>query len=311
MAAFEEWKYRRFVNHENCALLHAHFGNSGLYWLPYTRKAALPQITTFHGFDASSKLRQPDYRKGLTGLFRNSHVVAVSDYMKKCFREEGLDTVRCHVIRYGIPSHEYPFRPRPPLGEKARKGERIRCLQVSGFGEKKGHFATLEAFAKVQSVYPNMELVFVGDGPLKEKAKEVAAKWGVGDLVHFLGAMPFREAALEMDKADLFVHHSVTARNGDKEGIPNAIMEAMMCGLPLISTRHAGIPEIIEEDRTGYLVDELDLEEYVSVWKKALFSCVSIGIEAHGYAQRELGVERQTKDILELYERILGKSQKY
>jgi glycosyltransferase involved in cell wall biosynthesis len=133
-------------------------------------------------------------------------------------------------------------------------------LAVGRFIEKKAPHITIEAFSKAHRALPGARLRMVGDGPLLDECRALAKALGVADAVAFLGAQPHAVVQEEMRRARGFVQHSVEAANGDCEGTPVAILEASASGLPVVSTRHAGIPDVVLEGETGILVDERDTD---------------------------------------------------
>jgi colanic acid/amylovoran biosynthesis glycosyltransferase len=102
------------------------------------------------------------------------------------------------------------------------------------------------------------ELVIIGDGPQRGAAEELATSLGIDDRVRFLGAVDYSRCEEELRRSHVLLLHSVTAANGDQEGLPNVLGEAMSAGLPVISTKHAGIPELVRDGETGFLVNERD-----------------------------------------------------
>jgi glycosyltransferase involved in cell wall biosynthesis len=132
-------------------------------------------------------------------------------------------------------------------------------LAVGRFTEKKAPKLTISAFAATLREYPAARLRMIGDGPLLQESIEFASQLGVSDAIAFLGAQSHEVVEAEMKSARCFVQHSVVAPSGDCEGTPVSILEAGASGLPVISTRHAGIPDVVVEGRTGFLVDERDV----------------------------------------------------
>ncbi len=149
-------------------------------------------------------------------------------------------------------------------------------LQISSLNRKKGHEYTLKAFAKFLSLQKlkKYKLILTGDGERKVSLVHLSKKLGIEDYVEFVGFVLHEEAKVLLQNADVFVHHSITAKNGNEEGIPNALIEAMAMELPILSTYHAGIPELVSDGINGYLVKEKDVDSYASRmtdiinWKK-------------------------------------------
>ena len=100
----------------------------------------------------------------------------------------------------------------------------------------------------------------VGDGPLFEQARQLIAELDLGDTVNLLGHQSHDNVIAEYKKAHIYVQHSVVAPDGDEEGLPVSITEALAAGLPVVSTRHSGIPEAVRHGETGYLVEEHDVD---------------------------------------------------
>ena len=134
-------------------------------------------------------------------------------------------------------------------------------VAVGRMVEKKAPHLTITAFARVVAECPEARLRVIGDGQLLGVCRDLAAALGIEHAVTFLGAQPHEIVEREMRQARALVQHSVTASNGDSEGTPVAVLEAGAIGLPVVSTRHAGIPDVVADGVTGFLVDERDTEE--------------------------------------------------
>jgi glycosyltransferase involved in cell wall biosynthesis len=132
-------------------------------------------------------------------------------------------------------------------------------LAVGRFVDKKAPHLTILAFRSVCDAVPEATLSMIGDGPLLEACRLQARALDLGEAVSFLGTRPHADVAAAMGSARAFVQHSIRPSHGDSEGTPVAILEAGASGLPVIATRHAGIPEAVLEDQTGWLVDEGDV----------------------------------------------------
>ena len=136
-------------------------------------------------------------------------------------------------------------------------------LAVGRFVEKKGPLHTIRAFSLIQSdgvsVEERPQLWMVGEGPLLGEAKSLVQSLVLQDCVHFLGLRTQEEIATLMRDVRGFVQHSLVASDGDSEGSPVAVMEAQLSGLPVVATRHAGIPEVVLDGESGFLVDEGDV----------------------------------------------------
>jgi glycosyltransferase involved in cell wall biosynthesis len=256
--------FERVLADEGVGLIHAHFGNFGLDLLPLAKSLGIPMLVTFHGTDASNMLRTASYLRDLPELVEYADVITVSDDMATRLAVVGVKPRRHHVHYIGVPVEDFEFIERKPLREKIKDGDTIRFCQVSGFVEKKGHRYTAEAFAQYAARHPNVELTFGGDGPLRAETESLCAQLGLRDKVRFTGAIDKPKVIQLMAEADVFLHHSVTGSDGNMEGLPTALMEAMSVGQVVVSTYHSGIPELITDGENGLLVQERDVDGYAA-----------------------------------------------
>jgi glycosyltransferase involved in cell wall biosynthesis len=125
---------------------------------------------------------------------------------------------------------------------------------------KKAPYLTILAFQKVLVKHPNLKLVMVGTGEIFEVSKHMVESLGLQEKIILPGGLPREDIIKYLEQSFLFVQHSLVANNGDSEGTPVGIIEAMAAGLPVVSTRHAGIPDVVVEDETGFLVEEGDVD---------------------------------------------------
>ena len=135
-------------------------------------------------------------------------------------------------------------------------------LAVGRMVEKKAPQVTIAAFAQAAARHPAARLEFIGHGPLLRACRAQAAAAGLAGRVVFHGRQPHAFVRARLAAADIFVQHSVTGRDGETEGMPTAIQEAMAAGAAILSTRHAGIPGTVSEGETGHLVDEFDRDGF-------------------------------------------------
>lgn len=230
-----------------------HFGHMGLRVLPVCEDAGVPLVCHFHGADMSSALRSARYVRALRETIpRFAALVCVAEYMRSELRRLGAPDEKIHVIPLGAPVDRIPPRP-PPAGEAA-----CRFIAVGRFVPKKAPLTTLRAFVDACERMPAATLTMLGEGPLWDEAKAIVAQRGLEARVQLAGPVPPARVREELARADVLVQHSVTSEDGDKEGWPISIAEAMAGALPIIATRHAGIVDQVVEGETGLLVDEHD-----------------------------------------------------
>ncbi|WP_425098208.1 glycosyltransferase [Tropicibacter sp. S64] len=226
----------------------AEFGTQALVVAKLGNDLGLPVFTYWRGTDASAALtsrqRVRSYRlmmPRLAGMF------SVSQFLLDNLARHGISHPNAHVVPSGVDIRR--FSP----GEKVPGS----FLAVGRMVEKKAPQVTLRAFAEAAKGRA-AHLTFIGDGPLLEPSKAQAEALGIAGQVTFTGALPHAEVREHLLTTEVFLQHSVTAANGNTEGLPTAIQEALACGCITLSTRHAGIPEAVEDGVNGLLVDEWD-----------------------------------------------------
>lgn len=252
---------RRFLEEHRVEVVLAEFGTQALAVYLLAREMGLPCFTYFRGTDASKALGQGNipgaYRKMMPHL---AGVFSVSRFLLDNLARHGVTHPNAHVIPSGVDVRR--FTP----GEKRPRS----CLMVGRMVEKKAPLTTLRAFLEASRDHPDAHLDVVGDGPLLDPARGLVRAAGAETRVTFHGALPHAAVRDLLARTALFLQHSVTAENGNTEGLPTAIQEAMACGCVTVSTRHAGIPEAIDEGATGWLVDEHDAAGFTAAIRTAL-----------------------------------------
>ncbi len=296
--------FENIIRKNDIRLMHAHYGPSGLEIVPLAKRMKIPLLVSFHGYDVSVMLKNKKYVRQLAEIFDYGQFIAVSEYMAGKLIKAGAERSKISVIYYGVPV-ENTFVLRKAVRDKIKNNVEIKFLQVSGFAEKKGHSYTLRAFAEFLKYYQNCKLILGGHGSFFDSVKKLTEELKIKNNVVFLGAVKPENVYEVMKDADVFLHHSVTARSGDEEGIPNVIMEAMSSGLPVISTYHSGIPELIEDGVNGYLVEEKNIPMYVEKMKEATESGGDLCMNARAKIVDAFNLEKQNKKIVELYKKIL------
>jgi colanic acid/amylovoran biosynthesis glycosyltransferase len=191
---------------------------------------------------------------------RGELMFAVSEQFKARLIELGCPADRVRVHRLGVDTRVFEFRERRLL-----PGERVRLLSMCRLVEKKGLEYGMRAFARVATLGAGFEWHIAGDGPLRASLEDLARELGVQDRVTFHGPVTRARALELLAHAHACLAPSVTARNGDQEGLPVTIVESTACGLPVVTTKHSGIPELVRHSETGYLAPERDVETLVGM----------------------------------------------
>lgn len=240
-------------------IIHAHFGPNGklISDSKYFKKNKTKLITSFYGYDASSLLEQNP--KMYEILFSQSkRIIVLSEYMKRKLIAVGCPPKKIVKIPLSINTKKFKSKKIKP------KNKKPIILTVARFVEKKGIEFTIEALSKIKKEY---EYHLIGGGPLKEKIEQKVLDKGIKDKVFFHGWCKDKEVIKQMQKSDIFLLHSITASDGDQEGTPTVLLEAQAAELPVVSTYHAGIPEIVKDGQTGLLANEKDVKKLTELLK--------------------------------------------
>ena len=240
-------------------VVHAQFGTLGCQValhreLGFTRARL---VTSFRGRDATAALAADPrcYQR----LFRAGDLfLPVSESLKAAVVRAGCDVARTTVLHSGVVCAGIPFRER-----RLAAGETVKVLSVGRLVEKKGLDDGVRAVADLLTTGVPIVYDVVGEGPLGPRLRRLTRRLRVTRQVRFLGAQSHAEVIRLMGAAHLYLAPSRTAADGDAEGIPNALKEAMASGMPVVSTRHGGIPELVEDGVNGYIVPELSPEGLV------------------------------------------------
>jgi glycosyltransferase involved in cell wall biosynthesis len=242
---------RKFLQGHKLKVILSEYLDWSLPWLEVAQDLKLRFFVHAHGYDISEKLRDPKIRSKYLRYNQACGVVTMSQASRDKLLGLGLDRDKVHVIPYGV---NVPAQP-----PKRNDRKTIRCLAVGRMAPKKAPLLTLEAFRRASETCPNLRLDYVGSGALYPAAQQFVRAFNLDDQVSLHGERPNQFVQLLMRGADIFLQHSMTDPvTGDEEGMPVAILEAMANGLPVVSTRHAGIPEAVEDGASGYLGAEGD-----------------------------------------------------
>ena len=240
----------------NAQLLHIFFGHIAVHLLPLIRQWPKPTIVSFHGADVLVDMEKPAYRHATKQMLDAvTRVFVRSDSLGRAVVDLGGDKNKINVVRTGIPLEEFPLRER-----EFPANDEWRFLQASRLVQKKGVATTLHAFTHFLGHYPRATLTIAGEGPMREELQELTRKLKIDARVALPGFLSPEKLREIYYASHIFLHPSETGSDGNQEGIPNSMLEAMATGLPVFATDHGGIPEAIENGVSGILVPEGDYE---------------------------------------------------
>ena len=297
--------FRRRLEALQASLVHAHFAMDGLTAAPLARMLGIPLIVTLHGYDVtvadesvSTSLRGRAYLARRPHLWRQASLfICVSEFIRRKALEAGFpkDKLRVHYIgvdRKAFSSHK-------------RVGGREIVLFVGRLVEKKGCEYLIRAMARVQERIRQAELIVIGDGPLRESLQFLAQSLKVD--CKFLGSQSTEVVRDWLSVARVFCSPSVTAKNGDSEGLPIVILEAQAMGVPVIGSNHAGIPEAVRDGETGLLTPERDDQHLADCIYRLLVDDIvwkTYSRTAVDWIKKRFDLHNQTNELESIYEQI-------
>ena len=303
-------KIKKYLKQHAPDVLHVHYGVDAILYASIIRDLGIPACVSFYGYDCTSfPKRFNGYGRKLlqSKVFQNPSVKAVlamTEDMKRDLLHLGCPEEKVIVHYYGTET-------KPFFHEAARKENGVvNILIISGLHEKKGHKNLINAFAKAQEqTKKSMHLHIVGGGPLHNQI-EAQIKNNSLKNISLHGPVKYGsdEHMTHIRKAHIFAHPSITPPNGDKEGIPGAIIEAMAAGLPVISTYHGGISYVLEHEKTGLLVKEHDqagLTEAIVRLVSDTEQRNSIAQAGQAYALDFLDVQEKEKELESIYDALV------
>lgn len=245
---------KKYLQKTETTCLLANYGPLGAHIFTACQELNIPFAIHFHGFDASEKKTiarfGENYRKILPLA---KAVIVVSQVMKADIEGICGPLKNLHVLPYGVDTEK--FIPGPKNSNQA-----IQLISVGRFTAKKAPIMSIKAFEILLEKFPKAHFTMIGDGELWEEAKKYVAENGLKKNIAFMGQQAPALILEKLQESDIFIQHSIKTPSGDSEGTPNSILEASACGLPIISTLHAGIPEAVIQGETGILVQENDFQ---------------------------------------------------
>lgn len=242
-------------------LVFAEYGGTGERLLPVCRELNLPLIVHFHGFDAS-RADQLEANDNYSGIFEYaSYIVCVSRKMEQ------------ELLKLGCPSQKLVYNVYGPRDEffAVEPGfEKQQFIAIGRFVDKKAPYYLILSFKEVLKEFPEARLIIAGDGELWDTCKNLVSYYGLESRLGLPGVISPERYREYLQGSLAFVQHSVVTKDGDSEGTPVAVLEACAAGLPVISTRHAGIADVILEEKTGLLCEEHDVMAFAGNMKRLL-----------------------------------------
>lgn len=249
---------QKILKKEKPDIIHAHFGAQGCVILPVALSLNIPLVVSFHGYDAFRLPNEVGWVAKLQALFSGASIITVvSEVMRQHLNTLGCPAEKLKLIHVGKKLTAYPFQ------EGTFKPIR-QFVSIGRLQSKKGYLDCVNAFSLLVKKFPDISLKIIGTGEMESVLKAEVASGTASKNIEFLGALAHEDAKRLLSNADAFILCSKTGINGDKEGIPVVLMEAQALGIPCVSTKHSGIPEVIPPENQWLLAEEGNVKDIAS-----------------------------------------------
>ncbi|PSB01507.1 glycosyltransferase [Merismopedia glauca] len=288
-------------------IIHCQFGTQSFrgMWFRQIHATEAKLITIFRGHDISVFVKERGDRVYDRLFNTGDFFLANCDYFRKKAIQLGCNEQKIIVYRSGLDCDRFIFKPRyfPVDG----------CIRLATTGrlvEKKGIEYAIRAVAKQAKITPNIEYNIIGDGELKEKLQQLIEKLNISNIVKILGWKNQRELIEILDRSHIFIAPSIAAKNGDRDAPINVLKEAMAMGLPVISTYHGGIPELVEDGVSGFLVPERDAEtlaEKLSYLIDRPEQWEAMGKAGRAFVEAHYNLNKLNDELVKIYQQVLTK----
>ena len=287
-------------------IIHCQFGTASFRSLAF-RQVNAPSaklITTFRGYDISSFVQhkgQNIYRQ----IFRHGDFFLTNcDFFRQRAIYLGCPTDKIKIIRSGLDSDRFTYQPRT-IPEDGR----VQIATTGRLTEKKGIEYVIRAIAKLILTYPHLQYKIIGEGELRPHFTQLIEELDLTKNIELLGWRTETEIVEILNNTHIFVAPSVTARDGDRDAPINVLKEAMAIGLPVVSTYHGGIPELVEDGKSGFLVPERDaaaiaeklayLIQHPQIWS-------AMGKAGREFVLEHYNLKQLNDDLLDVYLGLLN-----
>ncbi|MDJ0536093.1 MAG: glycosyltransferase [Xenococcaceae cyanobacterium MO_207.B15] len=287
-------------------VIHSQFGFLGSKALLFRNLGILQGklITSFRGYDISQYVEEQGNRVYEQLFAEGDFFFANCEFFRQQAIKLGCAQEKIVVHGSGIDCHKFAFTPRhfPADGK-------IRLATTGRLIEKKGIEYSIRAIAKVVQKYPEIEYNIIGDGALRESFEQLISELNLGHIIKLLGAKQQQKIIKILHQSHIFIAPSVTAANGDRDAPINTLKEAMAMGLPVISTHHGGIPELVEDGVSGFLVAERDsnaiadkisyLIEHPECWGE-------MGQAGRSCVEAKYDMNKLNDELVKVYEQLMN-----
>jgi len=300
----------KLLNKMNVVGFHIHHGSLASKFEFLKTKYRIPMFVSFRGNDATAYPKKSiKNKKIIKALFKKGDLFfPVCGHLKRKIIQLGCPAHKIRVLYGGVNLSRFTYKAR-----KLVAGEPVRFLAIGRFVEKKGFSFLIRAFSAVKKKHPNITLTLIGKGPLEKEYRSLIKALQLGSSVTLLSWVDYSQIQSQYLKSHIFCAPSCTDREGNQEGIPNTLKEAMATGMPVISTTHAGIPELVKHQVSGILVPEKSTRKLESAMRWLIEhpkEWARLGKNGRLKIERSFNLTVQLKKQKRYYEEVIKKSNK-
>lgn len=290
----------------NWDIVHVHFGNLALpvAQLCDAGYISAPVVATFHGTDINEK-RKVTTCHLFARIFRTAKMLTV-----------GTKHMAMHFLNCGIPSDRYKVIPMgvdlsrfTPVIRKQRNHRVHRLITVGRLIECKGIEYAIRAVAELRKADLDVTLEIIGDGTLRNSLERLCDDLDVSSHVRFHGALAGNQVVALLHEADVYIQPGIVAADGTREGQGVAVAEAQATGLPVVASRVGGIPEMVEEGKSAYLVEPANQSELVEQIARLLHDAdlrQRMGAAGREFVEKKLNQENLANDWISIYNSLIS-----
>ena len=296
--------FKYYLKQKKIDVVLAEYGIKGVIVMDTCKELKIPLVVHFHGYDAHYKPTLLEFEPSYPALFMQAAaIISVSKYMHNALLNMSAPSEKTFLIHYGVDVNLFP--------QSESISSNPILISVGRFTDKKAPHLTILAFAKAVKIFPEAKLIMIGDGPLMESLIILSNALELNNNIEFRGIQTASEVAAAMQQARAFVLHSVVTSEGDAEGTPNVILEAASSGLPVISTLHAGIPDVIEHGVSGFLVKENDVKsmaEYMILLLKDKELAAKMGKAGRKHIEQNFQLHNQLSKLMSIISKSVNQN---
>lgn len=297
--SFYEYSLKRILKKEKVEAVFGEYLFTAANACKTCKELKLPLYTIALGFEISAHQMLDRYEKKYQQLFEYaSNIFIVSEHMRNSINEIGCEKNK--IVYTPASASEAFFNIKPLFQNK-------QVLAMGRFVDKKAPHLTILAFKKVLESLPDAKLIMAGDGPLLPTCKDLVKQFNLEKRITFVGKVSTDTHRELLEQSLIFVQHSRTAESGDSEGTPVAILEASAASLPIVSTKHAGIPKVVLNGESGFLVKENDISamaDSIIVLLKDVELCKKMGEKGKEYVKQNYSLKHHINTISEYLTKV-------